>query len=86
MEPRNSHGLEQFCASLEERSGLSILDLAAANQQTVSFVTEYGHRIYPYDFIRHLDECFGGDGDFYENQSNPRKAEHFLDTVLQFPE
>ncbi len=86
MEPRNSHGLEQFCQSLEERSGLWILDLAAATQQTVSFVTEYGHRIYPADFLRHLEECFGGDGDFFENQSNPRRVEHFLETTLNFPE
>jgi hypothetical protein len=86
LEPRNSHGLEQFCASLEERSGLWILDLAAATQQTVSFITEYGHRIYPDDFLRHLDECFGGEGDFFENQSNPRRVEHFLQTTLDFPD
>jgi hypothetical protein len=86
LEPRNSHGLEQFCASLEERSGLSILDLAGVNQQTVSFLGEYGHSIYTDDFLRHLDECFGDDGDFFENQSNPRKVERFLDVALQFPD
>jgi hypothetical protein len=86
LETRNSHGLEQFCASLEERSGQSILDLAGANQQTVSFITNYGHRIYPDDFIFQLDHCFGSDGDFYENQQNPRKVEQFLASVLQFPD
>jgi len=86
LETRNSHGLEQFCVSLEERSGLSILDLAGINQQTVSFVTNYGHRIYADDFVFQLDQCFGADGDFYENQSNPLLVEQFLNTVLQFPD
>ncbi len=83
MENRHSHGLDQFCASLEERSGLSILDLAGASQSTVSFVTNYGHRLYSDDFVHQLDACFG-DGDFYENQTNPRKVERFLETALTF--
>ena len=49
---------------------MSILDLAGANQATVSFITNYGHRLYSDDFLHQLDQCFG-DGDFYENQSNP---------------
>jgi hypothetical protein len=72
--------------SLEERSGLSILDLAGVNQQTVSFVTNYGHRIYPDDFVFQIDQCFGGTGDFYENQSNPLLVEQFLNSALQFPD
>jgi SAM-dependent methyltransferase len=83
LENRHSHGLDQFCASLEERPGMSILDLAGASQSTVSFVTNYGHRLYSDDFVHQLDACFG-DGDFYENQSNPRKVEHFLETSLTF--
>jgi hypothetical protein len=83
LEHRHSHGLDQFCASLEERPGLSILDLAGATQATVSFVTNYGHRLYSDDFVHQLDEFFGG-GDFYENQSNPRKVEQFLETALTF--
>ena len=85
METRHSHGLDQFCASLEERPGLSILDLAGASQATVSFVTNYGHRLYSDDFIHQLDQCFSG-GDFYENQTNPLKAGKFLDSTLNFPE
>jgi SAM-dependent methyltransferase len=83
LETRHSHGLDQFCASLEERPGLSILDLAGASQSTVSFVTNYGHRLYSDDFLHQLGACFG-DGDFYENQSNPRKVEQFLETSLTF--
>lgn len=83
LENRHSHGLDQFCASLEERPGLSILDLAGASQSTVSFVTNYGHRLYSDDFVHQLDAFFG-EGDFYENQTNPRKVEQFLETSLTF--
>jgi hypothetical protein len=85
LETRHSHGLDQFCASLEERPGLSILDLAGASQATVSFVTNYGHRLYSDDFLHQLDHCFG-DGDFYENQSNPVMVSRFLDAALNFPD
>jgi SAM-dependent methyltransferase len=85
LETRHSHGLDQFCASLEERAGLSILDMAGASQATVSFVTSYGHRLYSEDFIHQLDQWFSG-GDFYENQTNPLKADKFLDSTLNFPE
>jgi len=83
-ETRNSNGLDQFCTSLEERPGLSILDFAGANQNTISFVTEYGHRIYSDDFIQQLEECFGSAGDFYENQSNPLLVSRFMDTAMDF--
>jgi hypothetical protein len=85
LETRHSHGLEQFCSSLEERPGLSILDLAGASQQTIGFLTNYGHRLYSDDFIHQLDQCFS-DGDFYQNQSNPLMSGKFLDTALDFPD
>ena len=85
METRHSHGLDQFCASLEERPGLSILDLAGATQQTISFLTNYGHRLYSDDFVHQLDQAFG-DGDFYANQSNPLAVGKFLETGLSFPD
>ncbi len=85
METRHSHGLDQFCSSLEERPGLSILDLAGASQATISFLTNYGHRLYSDDFVHQLDQHFAG-GDFYENQTNPRNVEAFLKSVLDFPD
>lgn len=63
---------------------MSILDFAGVNQATVSFITNYGHRIYSDDFIRQLDESFAQEGDFFENQSNPLLASKFLDTALDF--
>lgn len=83
-ELRNSNGLDQFCTSLEERPGLSILDFAGASQSTVSFITDYGHRLYSDDFIHQLEQCFGSAGDFYENQSNPLLVSRFLDAAMDF--
>ncbi|MGH9594514.1 MAG: class I SAM-dependent methyltransferase [Bryobacteraceae bacterium] len=85
METRNSHGLDQFCSLMEERPGLSLLDLAGASQETVTFITNQGHRLYSDDFLLQMDHCFG-DGDFYENQNNPSKVAKFLDSALDFPE
>lgn len=85
LETRHSHGLDQFCASLEERPGLSILDLAGANQATISFLTNYGHRLFSDDFVHQLDECFGVEN-FYANQANPLMSGKFLDTALGFPD
>jgi len=38
---------------------MSILDFAGASQATISFVTNYGHRLYSDDFVRQLDQVFG---------------------------
>jgi hypothetical protein len=87
LETRQSHGLDQFCASLEERPGMSILDFAGASQATVSFITNYGHRLYSDDFVRQLDTVFGGaGGDFFENQSNPLLVSDFFQLALNFEE
>lgn len=86
MQTRNSSGLAEFCAALEERPGLNILDLAAANQNTISFVTNYGHRLYSDDILLQLDETFGTGAEFFENQQNPRLLQEFLDKALLFPE
>jgi hypothetical protein len=83
LETRNSHGLDQFCASLEERPGLAILDLAGASQDTISFITGHGHRLYSDDFLLQVDTCFG-DGDIYENQTNPVKVQQFIGSALDF--
>ena len=90
LETRQSHGLDQFCASLEDRPGMSILDFAGASQATVSFVTNYGHRLYSDDFVRQLDRVFalppsGVNGaEFFENQANPALVADFLELALNF--
>jgi hypothetical protein len=85
LETRTSNGLDQFCTSLEERSGMAVLDLAGLNQQTVSYITNFGHRLYSDDFLLQLDQCFG-QGDFYEDQTIPRMMEKFLGSTLDFPD
>ena len=58
---------------------MSILDFAGASQATVSFVTNYGHRLYSDDFVRQMDRCFPPNGaDFYENQANPILVSDFF--------
>ncbi len=84
METRQSHGLDQFCSSLEDRPGMAILDFAGVNQATVGFITDYGHRIYSDDFVRQMDECFGGAGDFFANQTNPLLTSRFFANTLDF--
>ena len=69
---------------------MSILDFAGASQATVSFVTNYGHRLYSDDFVRQLDRVFGSapaganDAEFFENQSNPALVSDFFDLALNF--
>lgn len=60
--PRPSNGLDQFFSYIKGESGLSILDLAGANQANVSFITNLGHRIYSEDFLRSLRIAGNGDG------------------------
>jgi hypothetical protein len=60
--PRHSNGLDQFFSYIKGESGLSILDLAGANQSNVSYITNLGHRIYSEDFLRGLRVGANGDG------------------------
>lgn len=83
---RNSNGLDQFFASIEGSSGLSILDLSGASQANITFITNLGHRLYSDDIVRSLDDAFGGGGDFYENQNDGARADTFLAQTLDFPE
>jgi hypothetical protein len=87
---RNSNGLDQFCVLLTERPGLAVLDLAGANQNTISFVTNLGHRIYSDDMLRQLDRCFGPvttpPDEFYERQTEAQRVAEFLDSTLHFPD
>ncbi len=76
---RPSRGLEQFFTYLRGQAGLSILDLAGASQENINFITNLGHRLYSEDFVRSLDDVFGG-----EDQSNPSRIEQFLRNTLSF--
>ena len=80
---RHSNGLEQFFSYIKGETGLSILDLAGANQANVSFITSLGHRLYSEDFLRNLEQ-------FYREESldeplAPAHADAFLRHNLSYP-
>jgi len=75
---RNSNGLDQFFSYIKGESGLSILDLAGANQSNISYITNLGHRVYSEDFLRSLRFASNGD-------SQPR-LETFLNQNLNHPD
>src|SRR5258708_3784426 len=82
---RHSNGLDQFFSYIKGESGLSILDLAGANQANVSFITNLGHRIYSEDFLRSLRISANGDGEPHLDaflKQNLNHAEASFDGVL----
>lgn len=81
---RPSRGLEEFFRQIRDTSGLTILDLGAATQQNVTFITNLGHRLYAADFLQILNETFGLDDTV--DQSNPGQIEYFLKQALDYPE
>jgi len=80
---RPSRGIEEFFSSIRDQSGLTILDLGAASQQNVSFITNLGHRLYAEDFLRLLHESFGADD--LAAQSNSGSIDYFLRQALDYP-
>lgn len=81
---RRSPGLEQFFHMVRDTAGLWMLDLSAASQSNVSFVTNLGHRLYTVDLVRTLDETYPAES-FFEAQGNPRLAQQVVDQSLNFP-
>jgi len=73
---------------------LAILDFAPVNQGTISFVTNYGHKLYAEDFLHQLDQCFGVETlnqlgiepgpDLLEHHANPLLASCFFASALNF--
>jgi hypothetical protein len=81
---RQSSGFDQFCATLRNCDGLSILDMSGASQANISFITGLGHRISSDDIVGTMQDCFGTD--FLESQQAASVAQRFLDQTLTFPE
>ena len=78
---RPSRGLEQLFFNLRDTVGLSILDLAGANQENINFLTNLGHKIYSHDMVRSLDDAFGIEP---SEQTNPARIESFLAANLDY--
>jgi hypothetical protein len=83
---RNSNALEQFFSYIQDEPGLRLLDLSGVSQANVGFITNLGYKLYSDDLLQSMDLAFGGNGDFYENQMAPGKAEEFVAQALDFPE
>jgi hypothetical protein len=81
---RHSPGLEQFFASLGNQP-TSLLDLAGASQENITFITGLGHRLYSDDIIRALEIAFGDGPDSFVNQSDPARVAQFTESTLDFP-
>jgi hypothetical protein len=79
---RPSRGLEQFFFNIRDVVGLSVLDLAGANQENINFLISLGHKVYSQDLVRSLDEAFGlGPAE----QTNASRIEYFLDQNFDYP-
>jgi hypothetical protein len=79
-----SSGFDQFCSTLRNSQGLSILDMSGASQANITFITELGHRISSDDIIGTMQDCFGQD--FLESQQAASLAQRFIDQTLTFQE
>jgi len=79
---RVSRGLEQFFFDIRDVVGLSILDLAGANQDNINFLTNLGHKIYSQDIVRSIDEAFG---QVPAEQTNAARIEAFLKNNFDYP-
>jgi len=80
---RHSGGFEQFQALLKGSGSLSVLDLSAASQANITFVTEAGHRISSDDIVGAMLDSFGPN--FSQNPLTEAKSAHFLEQILTFP-
>lgn len=81
---RQSRGLEQFFSYIRGQVGLSILDFAGASQDSVSFITNLGHRLYSEDFLQSLDDILS-DGIPGEH-AGQAQIDYFLRQNLDFPD
>lgn len=81
---RNSSGLDQFVAALQQTESSSILDVSGASQANITFITGLGHRISSDDMVGTMEECFGKD--FLGGEQSAANSQRFLDQTLTFPD
>lgn len=80
-EVRTSRGLDQFLANIRDLVGLNILDLAGANQENISFLTDLGHRVYSLDLAKAIEVTFGSEP---AGQANAKALQEFLDDNFNY--
>lgn len=79
---RQSRGLEQFFFSIRDMVGLSILDMAGANQENITYLTSLGHKVYSEDLLRSLEDAFGSEP---SEQTNASRIDYFLRSNFEYP-
>jgi hypothetical protein len=72
-------------STIEDSSGLSVLDLGEISQSNVSFITALGHRLHSEDLLRTLDTLIV-DGDPPGGPAQPDWIEAFLSGCFPFEE
>jgi hypothetical protein len=82
---RPSNGLEQFFSILQDRGSLALLDFAGASQENISFITSFGHQFASEDFVRSIEQTFGGPAESLRNQTDPLLADQFVSENLNLP-
>ncbi len=80
---RRSSGLREFWKMLEGTSGLQILDMGAASQANVNFITDLGYKLYTADLLQSALLSVSQQS----KQVDPQlAAESFFRDNLNFPE
>ncbi len=74
--------MEQFFFDIRDVVGLSVLDLAGANQDNINFLIDLGHKVYTQDLVNSIDEAFGRD---LTQQANATSIEQFLNQNFAYP-
>ena len=82
---RRSSGMREFWKAIEGAPGLKILDLGAASQANISFITELGYKLYTADLLQSFqnsaahgiisDEATAAEETFFRENCNYGEAE-----------
>jgi hypothetical protein len=92
---RTSNGLKEFLWLISETPHARVLDLGPVWQSTVTFFAEKGYRVSTEDLLRTWRDFLTAEeerlrtssiGEPVEKVSQPKLAEHFLETNLQYAE
>jgi hypothetical protein len=81
---RSSKGLREFCNTIRSPEGLQILDLGAASQANINFITGLGHRLCTEDVYRSLQTAASRPFRPPEPDEEPEEA-RFLRENLRYP-
>ena len=82
---RQSKGLREFCGTIRSPEGLQILDLGAASQANINFVTGLGHRICTEDLYNSLQSASSRSPRVPEPGAEPEEDRFFRENLRYAP-